>query len=335
VLQLIGIVMDADQMPLVVLPFMTHGDLLSYIRNENNSPSVRDLMEFGIQIADGMAYLSNLKFVHRDLAARNCMLDDSMVVKVADFGLSRDIYERDYYSSDDRKAKLPVKWMALESLEKGIYNTRTDIWSYGVVLWELMTRGVCPYPEVDNWDIVKYLKLGRRMLQPSYCPDALYGLMLRCWDVEPGRRPLFPELSVSVRNIITTMQVMGHRHVGLGVNYINTTDTTVKSSSADYLNPNVSSVLLADYNQSVQRRDDHSETVALKQVISDEQSPAAACSDFFELQQFQSTANYKQLPQHDSHASDKSCSDNTLVDDHECSCTDIQGACISVHGTIV
>ena len=100
----------------------------------------------------GMDYLSGQKFVHRDLAARNCMLDSDLTAKVADFGLSRDIYEREYYSSDNKKCKLPVKWMAPESLEKGTYNTKTDVWSYGVVVWELLTRGVTPYPDVDNWE---------------------------------------------------------------------------------------------------------------------------------------------------------------------------------------
>ncbi|KAG8173530.1 hypothetical protein JTE90_008864, partial [Oedothorax gibbosus] len=175
VLTLIGVCFEegARKQPMVVIPYMKHGDLLAYIREENNHPTVRNLLTFGVQIAAGMAYLAEMKFVHRDLAARNCMLSADLEVKVADFGLSRDIYERDYYSSDNKKTKLPVKWMAPESLEKGTYSTKTDVWSYGVVLWELMTRGVSPYPDVDNWDIIQYLKSGRRMPQPSYCPDLL------------------------------------------------------------------------------------------------------------------------------------------------------------------
>lgn len=206
VLALIGVAFDSNGLPMVITPFMLYGDLRSYISDEASSPTVKELIEFGIQVARGMAYLSGLKFVHRDLAARNCMLDENLVVKVADFGLSRDIYERDYYSSDNKKAKLPVKWMAIESLEKSVYSIKTDVWSYGVLLWELMTRGVVPYPDVDNFDLFGYLKEGRRMLRPRYCPVSLYRIMQACWSADPEARPTFSELVVSVSNVIVKLQ---------------------------------------------------------------------------------------------------------------------------------
>merc|ERR1719289_599746 len=99
-------------------------------------------MKFASHIALGMAYLAKHKFVHRDLAARNCMVDGDLVVKIADFGLSRDLNESDYYTSGDKQAKLPIKWMAPESMERRVYNARTDMWSYGVLLWEIFSHGM-------------------------------------------------------------------------------------------------------------------------------------------------------------------------------------------------
>ncbi|CAN7938242.1 unnamed protein product, partial [Ixodes hexagonus] len=222
VLPLIGLSIDEGGQLMVIIPYMKYGDLLSYIREERNSPTVKDLITFGIHVAEGMKYLSDTKFVHRDLAARNCMLSEDFIVRVADFGLSRDVYEKDYYSGDNKKTKLPVKWMAPESLEKGIYNHKTDVWAYGVLLWELMTRGVTPYPEVDNWDIVNFLQQGRRMQQPTFCPTMLYEIMLQCWEHDPKKRPSFARLVTDVTNVITTMEKESrNKRVSLNVTYVN------------------------------------------------------------------------------------------------------------------
>ncbi|XP_054159038.1 hepatocyte growth factor receptor-like [Oppia nitens] len=150
VLTLIGVCFETTGEPIIVLPFMSNGDLLSYIRNDNNYLTARMLLMFAIDIAKGMSYLSEHHIIHRDLAARNCLIDDKLLVKIADFGLSRDLFNKDYYKSINQKCKLPVKWMSPESLERGIYDTKTDVWSYGVLVWELMTRGVKPYPNVSN-----------------------------------------------------------------------------------------------------------------------------------------------------------------------------------------
>lgn len=177
---------------------------------------------FGVDIARGMDYLAGLKFVHRDLAARNCMLDEEFHVCVADFGLARDIYEKEYYSSENKKAKLPVKWMALESLEKGTYSSKTDVWSYGVVLWELLTRGVTPYPEVDNWDIIRYLKAGRRMPQPNYCPNMLYTIMLQCWSADPGSRPTFQQVEQDIMDMVKQLEhSTGNHRRNIQSTYVN------------------------------------------------------------------------------------------------------------------
>ncbi|XP_049272533.1 hepatocyte growth factor receptor [Rhipicephalus sanguineus] len=222
VLPLIGLSIDKADGLMVIIPYMKYGDLLSYIRDERNTPTVKQLITFGVHVAQGMKYLADTKFVHRDLAARNCMLSEDFIVRVADFGLSRDVYEKDYYSGDNKKTKLPVKWMAPESLEKGIYNHKTDVWSYGVLLWELITRGVTPYPEVDNWDIVDFLKQGRRMKQPSFCPDEMYAIMLRCWQDDHKKRPSFAKLVTDITNILASLEKKKrNKRLGLNVTYIN------------------------------------------------------------------------------------------------------------------
>eukprot|EP00062_Callorhinchus_milii_P006081 gi/632946810/ref/XP_007888742.1/ PREDICTED: macrophage-stimulating protein receptor [Callorhinchus milii] len=220
VLSLMGIFLPKAGLPLVVLPYMKHGDLRHFIRRDNRNPTVKDLIGFGLQVARGMEYLALRKFVHRDLAARNCMLDESYVVKVADFGMARDVFDKEYYSiQDHKKAKLPVKWMAIESLQTQKFTTKSDVWSFGVLLWELLTRGAPPYPEVDPYDITRYLMKGRRLPQPEYCPDHLYTIMLQCWDPKLELRPSFTELICRIEEIQSTLQ--GEHYISLKVNYVN------------------------------------------------------------------------------------------------------------------
>ncbi|XP_062838473.1 hepatocyte growth factor receptor isoform X2 [Anolis carolinensis] len=220
VLSLLGICLPSEGSPLVVLPYMKHGDLRNFIRNESHNPTVKDLIGFGLQVAKGMKYLASKKFVHRDLAARNCMLDEKFTVKVADFGLARDVYDKEYYSVHNKTgAKLPVKWMALESLQTQKFTTKSDVWSFGVLLWELMTRGAPPYPDVNSFDITVYLLQGRRLLQPEYCPDALYEVMLKCWHPKPELRPAFSELVSDISMIFSTF--VGEHYVHVNTTYVN------------------------------------------------------------------------------------------------------------------
>ncbi|XP_018542200.1 macrophage-stimulating protein receptor isoform X1 [Lates calcarifer] len=220
ILSLLGIMLPKEGLPLVVLPYMKHGDVRHFIRSEKRNPTVKDLIGFGLQVAKGMEYLAQKKFVHRDLAARNCMLDETFTVKVADFGMARDIYDKEYYSVQDHKrAKLPVKWMAIESLQTQKFTTKSDVWSYGILMWELLTRGANPYPDVDPYDITHYLLKGRRLAQPQFCPDTLYSIMLTCWDPEPECRPSFHSLVSEVQHILSCLE--GEHYISLKVTYVN------------------------------------------------------------------------------------------------------------------
>ncbi|KAM9409793.1 macrophage-stimulating protein receptor-like [Pholidichthys leucotaenia] len=220
ILSLLGIMLPKKGLPLVVLPYMKHGDVRHFIRSEKRNPTVKDLIGFGLQVAQGMEYLAQKKFVHRDLAARNCMLDENFTVKVADFGMARDVFDKEYYSiRDQRRAKLPVKWMAIESLQTQKFTTKSDVWSYGILMWELLTRGASPYPDVDPYDITCFLLKGRRLPQPQYCPDILYSIMLDCWHPEPDCRPSFQSLVTEVQHILSSLE--GEHYISLNVTYAN------------------------------------------------------------------------------------------------------------------
>uniref|UniRef100_A0A7N6B0S5 receptor protein-tyrosine kinase n=1 Tax=Anabas testudineus TaxID=64144 RepID=A0A7N6B0S5_ANATE len=183
--------------PVVILPYMKHGDLHSYLLYSRlgDCPYLPSqmLVKFMTDIARGMEYLSNKNFIHRDLAARNCMLNENMNVCVADFGLSKKIYNGDYYRQG-RISKMPVKWIAIESLADRVYTTKSDVWSFGVTMWEIATRGQTPYPGVENSEIYDYLRQGNRLKQPPDCLDSIYSLMFSCWLLSPKDRPSFESL---------------------------------------------------------------------------------------------------------------------------------------------
>ncbi|XP_039288327.1 proto-oncogene tyrosine-protein kinase receptor Ret [Nilaparvata lugens] len=202
----------------LIMEFANHGCLKSYLRRhrpvENtNNPGVaaravnehsvtpKDILSFAWQIAKGMAYLSDMKLVHRDLAARNVLVASGKVCKISDFGLTRDIYMDETYLKRS-KGKVPVKWMALESLSDQIYTIKSDVWGFGILLWELVTMGSSPYPGIAVQNLFFLLKSGYRMEKPTKCSDKLYDIMTSCWFENPSQRPTFHQLEHSLETML-------------------------------------------------------------------------------------------------------------------------------------
>lgn len=148
-----------------------------------------------------MEFLSSNKVIHRDLAARNVLVGEGEKCKVTDFGMARDVYGDDIYKKKSR-GRLPVKWTAYEALLYGTYTTQSDVWSFGVVLYEIFTVGGCPYPGIEGREIANKLKNGYRMPKPKHIDQNLYDLMLQCWQQKPNERPTFSVLKDTMADML-------------------------------------------------------------------------------------------------------------------------------------
>ncbi|KAI5615245.1 discoidin domain-containing receptor 2, partial [Silurus asotus] len=188
--------------------FLSQREIESTLTHANNIPSVSmaDLLHMAVQIASGMNYLASLNFVHRDLATRNCLLDRQLTIKISDFGMSRNLYSSDYYRIQGR-AVLPIRWMAWESILLGKFTTTSDVWAFGVTLWEIFT--LCteqPYSLLTDEQVIEnsgefFRNQGRQIYlsSPPLCPTPLYELMIRCWRRDIRDRPSFNSLHQALR----------------------------------------------------------------------------------------------------------------------------------------
>ena len=219
ILQLLGVSFKDKSAPLcLIFEYMEKGDLnnylrgcaSSYIKRFNNSRSTRsrteseisedppvlstnDLVNVSNQIAGGMHYLSVRSFVHRDLATRNCLVGKNLVVKIGDFGMSKDVYKSDYYRIG-KEALLPIKWMAPEAIMYGKATIQTDIWSFGVLMWEVFSFAMQPWYGFTNEQVIEKVKGGEILSRPDNCPQLIYSLMLECWDMDASKRINFESI---------------------------------------------------------------------------------------------------------------------------------------------
>ncbi|XP_059426930.1 tyrosine-protein kinase receptor Tie-1 isoform X4 [Carassius carassius] len=196
----------------IAIEYAPYGNLLDFLRKsrvletdpafakEHGTASTltsQQLLQFAADVATGMHYLSDKQFIHRDLAARNVLVGDNLVAKIADFGLSRgeEVYVK------KTMGRLPVRWMAIESLNYSVYTTKSDVWSFGVLLWEIVSLGGTPYCGMTCAELYEKLPQGYRMEQPRNCDDEVYELMRQCWRDRPYERPPFSQISVQLNRM--------------------------------------------------------------------------------------------------------------------------------------
>ncbi|XP_039950787.1 serine-rich adhesin for platelets [Bactrocera tryoni] len=194
----IGLVFTSKHIYLVT-EYMSKGSLVDYLRSRGRQHiTKKDQINFAYDTASGMEYLEAKKVVHRDLAARNVLISEECVAKVSDFGLARE----ECYNLD--VGKLPIKWTAPEALKNGRFSNKSDMWSFGILLWEIYSFGRVPYPRIPLNDVVKHVEVGYKMEAPEGCPPEIYEMMRQAWDLNPSKRPTFSELKVKLLHLKNT-----------------------------------------------------------------------------------------------------------------------------------
>ena len=188
----------------IIMELMKHGSLLEYLRGDGRSLKLPQLINVGAQVAAGMAYLEEKNYIHRNLAARNVLVGEHLICKVADFGLTR-VIDEDIYEAHTG-AKFPIKWTAPEAAMYSRFTIRSDVWSFGIMLYELITYGHFPYPGMNNAQVLEALQTGYRMPCPIGCPEQLYEIMRECWKDDSASRPTFETLKWRLEEFFATNQ---------------------------------------------------------------------------------------------------------------------------------
>lgn len=191
IVKLIGICSESRPV-WIIMELAKHGEMRAYLQNNKRRLDLTTLIMYAYQLSTALSYLESKKFVHRDIAARNVLVSAHDSVKLGDFGLSRWVEEQSYYKAS--KGKLPIKWMAPESINFRRFTSASDVWMFGVCIWEILMFGIKPFQGVKNNDVIGKIEAGERLPLPPECPPALYNLMCVCWSYEPSKRPSFADL---------------------------------------------------------------------------------------------------------------------------------------------
>lgn len=199
IVRLIG-VCTQKQPIYIIMELIEGGDFLTFLRADGHRVAPKILVKMSENVASGMEYLESKKCIHRDLAARNCLVAEHNVVKISDFGMSRQ-QDDGVYSSEGGPKHVPVKWTAPEALNYGRFTTMSDVWSFGVLLWETFSMGVTPYVNMNNQQTREQVERGYRMPAPQGCPAEIFRVMSNCWEYDPQKRPSFKRLRVELRAI--------------------------------------------------------------------------------------------------------------------------------------
>ncbi|XP_008420354.1 protein tyrosine kinase 2aa isoform X5 [Poecilia reticulata] len=198
IVKLIGVITENPVW--IIMELCTLGELRSFLQVKKYSLDLATLILFSYQLSTALAYLESKRFVHRDIAARNVLVSSVDCVMLGDFGLSRYMEDSSYYKAS--KGKLPIKWMAPESINFRRFTSASDVWMFGVCMWEILMYGIKPFQGVKNNDVIGRIENGERLAMPPQCPPTLYSLMTKCWSYDPSKRPRFTELKTQLSVIL-------------------------------------------------------------------------------------------------------------------------------------